>query len=71
MTHHDPYEGRFLALETRVAYQEREIAELNGVVFQHQRTIDVLQAHLLKTSAQLRELGIAGDDSPNQKPPHY
>lgn len=68
---HQHHEERFQQLETRIAYQEREIAELNGVVFRHERTIDRLQARLAKVSTQLRDLGIAGDDSPDQKPPHY
>lgn len=66
-----PEEERFQRLETRVAYQERELVELNRVVFQHERTIEQLQSRLAKISTQLRELGVAGDDSPEQKPPHY
>jgi SlyX protein len=64
-------DARFERLETRFAYQERALAELNGVVFQHQRTIDVLERRVKKMGEQLRELGFAGDDSKDQPPPHY
>jgi SlyX protein len=65
------HDERFQVLETRVAYQEKEIAELNGVVFQQQRTIDTLTIQLKKLGDQLRELGFHGDDSKDQPPPHY
>lgn len=64
-------EQRFQRLETRVAYQEKELAELNDVVFQQQRALDALGQQVKKMSEQLRELGWTGDDSKDQRPPHY
>lgn len=64
-------EERFQDLETRFAYQEKALSELSDVVFRQQRTLDALEQRVKKMSEQLRELGFTGDDSLDQKPPHY
>jgi SlyX protein len=64
-------DDRFEHLETRFAYQEKALAELSDVVFQQQLSIDLLERRVRKMSEQMRELGIAGDDSKDQVPPHY
>jgi SlyX protein len=65
------HDERFQVLETRVAYQEKEIAELSDVVFRQQRTIDAMSVQVKKMSDQLREMGFSGDDAKDQPPPHY
>lgn len=64
-------EERFQILETRVAYQEKELAELNEVVFRQQRALDALGVQLKKVGDQMRELGFSADDTKDQPPPHY
>jgi SlyX protein len=64
-------EERFQILETRVAYQEKELAELNDVVFRQQRALDALGVQLKKVSDQMRDLGFRADDTKDQPPPHY
>lgn len=64
-------EERFLKLETKVAYQENEVAKLSQVVYRQQLTIDRLEQQLKKFTEQLRELGFSGDTTQHQKPPHY
>jgi SlyX protein len=62
---------RFSILETKVAYHEDNLAELNRVLFQQQRQLDAVQQQVKKLSEQLAELGIKADPTPHQKPPHY
>jgi uncharacterized coiled-coil protein SlyX len=64
-------EERFNLLETKVAYHDNDIAELNTVIFRQQQAIDRLEKELKRVSAQLRGFGIEGDTDPHQKPPHY
>ncbi len=64
-------EERFNVLETKVAYHDNDIAELNTVIYRQQQAIDRLEKELTRVSAQLRALGIDGDPEPHQKPPHY
>lgn len=64
-------EERFCDLETKVAYQEKEMAELNVVVFRQQRTIQALEGTLKQLTQHLKELGFPADTSKVQLPPHY
>lgn len=60
---------RFISIETKIAYQEKLIAELNDVILERGKQIDQLTRRVL----QLEHL--AGDDGPEQPghdpPPHY
>ena len=61
-------EPRFIALETRYAHLERQVAELSEVVFEQQRSLDALRAQLWMMNARLEQ---QGDAPANEEPPHY
>jgi SlyX protein len=66
----DPIEARFVALETKVAYQDKLIAELNEVVVERTRELDVLKRRLQILERSLRE----SQEEPGpalERPPHY
>jgi len=60
--------GRLEAIETKLAFQEKTMKELNDVIYEQQKLIDRLK---LVCDA----LAISGRDSTpgpaNEKPPHY
>lgn len=61
---------RLLALEEKVAYQDKAIAELNDVVVTLNRQATELTSRL----AQLERLlgsELSRREMPNEKPPHY
>jgi len=70
--------ARIEELESRFAYQEEMLDELNDIIIRQQSQIDqleVLGRHLLE---KLRELSTSENDPPDdgsdllqQKPPHY
>ncbi|MCP3875171.1 MAG: SlyX family protein [Desulfobacteraceae bacterium] len=67
-------EERFIEIETKLAYQDKTIKELNDVICEQQKEIDKLNTvcqkltNLIKQHAQMAE----GIDAPaNEKPPHY
>jgi SlyX protein len=63
-------EWRLLALETKLAYQEKTIAELNDVIVDQNRAIAELQRKLTRLETQiLAEAG--GRELPHERPPHY
>jgi uncharacterized coiled-coil protein SlyX len=64
-------EDRFTRIETKIAYHENDIAELNKVIYRQQRDIEQLQTQLTRMNKQLSGLGLEGDPDPDQKPPHY
>ncbi len=66
-------EKRLIELETKLAYQEDLIQELNKTIFEQQKRLDQLDngyRHLLE---QARALADAGSDGKvvDEKPPHY
>ena len=66
-------ENRLVDIETKLAYQEHTINQLNEVVCRQQQQIDQLEVickHLLE---RLKDLsGSAGaSDMTDEKPPHY
>ena len=62
--------ARLLALEEKVAYQDKTIAELNEVVV-------VLNRQMAGQAARIKELErlfgseLSRREMPNEKPPHY
>jgi uncharacterized coiled-coil protein SlyX len=63
-------DSRLLALEEKVAYQDKTIAELNEVVV----ALNRLASELTSRLAQVERL-VGGElsrrEMPNEKPPHY
>ncbi|MCG8567630.1 MAG: SlyX family protein [Desulfobacterales bacterium] len=67
-------DNRLIDMETRFAYQEKLIADLNDVVTQQQKAIQHLEAVTEKLSQQIEGFSkaVSGIDAPaNEKPPHY
>ncbi len=65
-------ERRFEDLEVRLAFQEQTLNELNAVVTRQQATIDRLEQRCDALLERLRSLGEgAGDEAPDERPPHY
>lgn len=66
-------ENRIIELETKLAYQEDLIQELNKTVFAQQKRLDQLEAaykYLLAQTQDLSEISSTGK-SMDEKPPHY
>jgi len=60
-------------LETKIAYQEHTIQELNDVVYRQQLQIDkveIMCKHLMDRIQTLSETG-GGINDANERPPHY
>ena len=61
-------EPRVVDLEIRYSHLEKQLAELNQVVFEQQKAIELLQQQLLAVRTRLSGLG---EPMENEKPPHY
>jgi uncharacterized coiled-coil protein SlyX len=61
-------EPRLVDLEVRYTHLERDVSELSQVVFEQQRTIDLLKKELAETR---REILAVGQPIRNEPPPHY
>ncbi|NNF40318.1 MAG: SlyX family protein [Woeseiaceae bacterium] len=66
-------EGRFVEIETRLAYQDQLLGELNDVVTGQQATIRQLDELCQALVARVRSLGeaIPESDPGDERPPHY
>jgi len=64
---------RMIALETKVSYQEHMIQELNDVLINQQKRIDVLEDQLNLIQAQLKAIPLSEIARPEDEPPppHY
>ena len=63
---------RWERIETKVAYLEREVAELNGIVTEQSKEAVILQNQVDKLERKLQELmEDEGDERENRRPPHY
>lgn len=62
--------SRLLALEEKVAYQDKTIAELNDVVVALNRQVSSLEARLAHVE-RLIGAELSRREMPNEKPPHY
>lgn len=61
-------EQRLVDLEIRYTHIEKQLEELNQVVFEQQKLVD----RLVMGMAHLRaRLGDMGNEAPLEKPPHY
>jgi SlyX protein len=64
---------RLMDIESKIAYQEHMISELNTVIIDQQKQIDQLQKTvqlLLERVAELSQC-MTLSSSGNEKPPHY
>lgn len=60
-------------IETKIAYQELTISELNEVIIEQQKTIDRMEKQLREITDKLNDIAeLTGSDRGGiQKPPHY
>jgi SlyX protein len=67
-------EERLIEIETKIAFQEQTIKELNDVIYEQQQEIDRLGSicdALVKRVKEFSEV-VPGIDAPaDEKPPHY
>jgi uncharacterized coiled-coil protein SlyX len=61
-------EPRLVDLEIRYAHLEKQLAELNQVVFEQAKALEVLQQQVVALRSRLAGLG---EPMENEKPPHY
>ena len=66
-------EEQIIELESRLAFQEHTIAELNDVVTAQQQQLDNVYAMVQMLNKKLQELADSGAQGAplNEKPPHY
>ena len=64
-------ETRLEALETRVAFQDQTIEELNATITAQWRQIDLLTRKLDQMEEQVRSGVHIADPSTEPPPPHY
>lgn len=62
-------EERFMRLETKVAYQEKLIADLNEVLLERGAAVDLLTVQIRGLQRQILETGT--EQPANEVPPHY
>lgn len=60
-------EQRMIEIETKMAYQEKIVDELNDVVYEQQLKIDLLEKKVL----DLRKKNADDINPAHQPPPHY
>jgi SlyX protein len=63
-------EQRFVKLETKLAYQEKTIADLNDVVVVQDRQIDKLERRVAALEQQIAPF-LGQEETIQEKPPHY
>lgn len=66
-------EQRIIEIETKLAYQEDHIQELNNVIVSMQKQIDNLEVitNALKDKVRTMEEFIPSDSNIDETPPHY
>jgi len=65
--------ARIVALEVRVAHQDRVIEELNALVTEQWKQIDALAKQAERMADRLRRVedNVPAPDAPEPPPPHY
>ena len=61
-------DSRLVDLEIRYSHLEKQLLELNQVVFEQQKTISLLQEQLVSLRSRVAGMG---EPIENEKPPHY
>ncbi len=67
-------EERLINIETKIAYQEDLVEDLNKTIYQQQQKIERLEAICDALAKQIRALAEAGSEGKppaNERPPHY
>ncbi len=66
-------DARLIEIETKLAYQEDALQQLNNVVYSQQKQIDYLEALCKQLIERVKELSEQKPDgaSLTEKPPHY
>ncbi len=66
-------EQRLIDIESKLAFQEDHLEELNKTVFEQQQKIERLEAICEALARQMRSLAEAGNEkgAANERPPHY
>ena len=66
-------DDRLIELESRIAFQDHTLQELNEVIVRQQREIDELRRELEALRAQLKALApaLVASRSEETPPPHY
>ena len=62
-------EQRLITLETKVAYQEKTIADLNDVVVAQARLLDSFELRMKRLEQQLQSPAL--EEHQRETPPHY
>ena len=65
-------EDRIIALETKLAYMEDFINQLQQVSVEHTETMELLRKENKLLSQKVKDMSdMMEGDIPNRKPPHY
>lgn len=66
-------EERLLDIETKIAFQEDLIEELNKTVYQQQRKLERLEMYCTSLADRIQSLveEWPGSAAANERPPHY
>lgn len=66
-------EERLVNIETKIAFQEDLIEELNKMVYQQQKELGRLETICKSLARHIESLAEAGNESTpaNERPPHY
>lgn len=62
---------RIDALETRIAYQDQAIEDLNAALTEQWKTIDLLTRKVVMLEEQVRTGSYIADPATEKPPPHY
>ena len=65
------FDQRLDSVETKLAYLEDFMNQIQGVVVEQSKTIDILREENKILAARFRELLDSLEEIPNRKPPHY
>lgn len=64
-------DARLEALETRIAYQDHTIEQLNATITEQWKSIDLLTRKLVMLEEQVRSGSYIADPATEKPPPHY
>jgi SlyX protein len=67
----DGQDERIAALETRIAFQDQTIEELNLAITEQWKVIDLLTKKLAMLEEQVRSGSYIADPASEKPPPHY